>query len=70
MPMHPHTTGADIGGDSEVRKPQILNVHVTEGRVYGRVELPAGEHGRRGVRQVQELLAPLRHFLERGKNSI
>lgn len=50
MSMHPHTARTDIGGDSEVRKPQVLDVDVSKGGMYGRVELSTGEHRGRWVR--------------------
>lgn len=62
--MHSHATGADVGRDREVWKPQVLYVDLSEGGPYGRVELTPGEHRRRWVCQVEKLLAPLGHFLE------
>lgn len=52
MPMHSHATGANVSGDCEVRKPQVLDVHVPEGGADGRVELAPREHRGRRVSQV------------------
>lgn len=63
MSMHPHATSADVSGDGEVWKPKVLDVDLPEGSFDRVVELSAGEHWCRWVRQVEELAAPLRHFL-------
>lgn len=65
MSMYSHAAGTNVSGDREVREPQVLDVDVPEGGADGRVELPPGEHRRGWVRQVEELFAPLGHFLGR-----
>lgn len=52
MSMHSHAARSDVSGDSEVRQPQVLDVHVSEGRADGRVELTTREHGGRWVCEV------------------
>ena len=64
MSMHSHAARSDVSSDCEVRKPQVLDVNVSEGRPDGCVELSPGEHGGGWVGEVQKLLAPLGHFLE------
>lgn len=65
MSMHPHATSADVSGDSKVWKPKILDVDLTEGSFDRMVELSTGKHRCSWVRQVEELAAPLSHFLEK-----
>lgn len=54
----------DVRGQREVRDPQILDVDVPE-RVPDRlVKVPTGEHGRDRVGEIQQLTAPICHFLK------
>lgn len=68
--MHPHTTGTNVCGDSEIRQPQILDVDFAKCALNCGVELSAGEHGRGRICQVKELLTPLGHFLKIRFNDI
>lgn len=44
---------SDVGGEGEVREPEVLDVGVTEGIVDELVKSRPGEHGHLGVGQVQ-----------------
>lgn len=52
MSMDSHAAGTDISGDSEVWKPQVLDMDLAECRVDGGVELAAREHRCGRVRKV------------------
>lgn len=55
--------GSDIGGQCKVRDPQVLNVDIPERVPYRLIKVLAREHGRNRVREIQQLSAPIRHFL-------
>ena len=61
--MNPGTTGSDIGGESKVRNPQVLDVHVAERITDRLVKALAGEHGRYGIREIEQLTFPICHCL-------
>lgn len=54
---------SDVRGECEVRKPQILNVCVSEGFMDEGVEAGAGEHGHLRIGQVKHHPPDLCHFL-------
>lgn len=67
--MRAHTGVRDVGGYSEIRKPQVLYVCVAKSLLYSLIKIFTGEHRSHRVSQIQNLPPPLRHFLPTDKNT-
>lgn len=62
--MNTGTAGRNIRGQSEIRDPQVFDVHIAK-RIPDRlIEVLPGEHRRNWVGEVQQLAAPVCHFLK------
>lgn len=61
--MRAHTGVRDVCGYSEIWKPQVLYICVTESLLYRIVKIFPGEHRSHRISQVHDLPPPLRHFL-------
>lgn len=61
--VHPTATGRNVGGQRKVRRPQILDVHLTERVAQRLIESAPREHRRYRIGQIEDLPMPLRHLL-------
>lgn len=62
--VYPGATGRNIRGQSKIRNPQVLYVHLAK-RIPDRlIKILPREHGRYWIGQVQQLPAPICHFLQ------
>lgn len=68
--MRAHTGVRDVRGYSEIRKPQILYICVTESLLYRLVKIFTGEHRSHWISQVHNLPPPLHHFLPADINTV
>jgi len=69
MRMKPHRAGCYVGGDREIRQPQVLHQKVLAERVADHlVEERSAEHGSDWIGQIQHLAPYLRHFLRSKSN--
>lgn len=63
MSVDAHARRRDVGGDSEIRQPQVLYVRFTERALDCLIEIPAAEHRCHRISEIQDLTPPLCHFL-------